>query len=314
MLIAVGCSQAVAPTSNNLGIPPGAVKGEYGFNINGKVYDSGIPTSFEGSAQLSPYSGQSAGAVDLFVSLYYYFNNVNNGEVNLNFSLSTPKAQSMTISNSNVGHGAYTNASFYSMGINYGSLIVGTVNITKFDTINNLVSGTFEFTASESSPSSVSTNTATITSGYFNDMPISTGSYGQGSVTATINDTAFMTNNNGFEQTYAGLEGGSLDLWANGHGLSQNNEITIQGIPVGLGTYVMNDSNITPNIYCWNWANEKENVGSRNPASTGQLTITMCDTVHRRISGIFQFTGIDSLGNMVTISNGVINNVQWIPN
>ncbi len=316
MLMAVGCSQAVAPTELNLHLPPGiplgAVNGEYGFNLNGKAYDSGIPNSDAGSADLNP--GQSGGGASLFVGLFYDFNNGIYGDVNLSIPLTVPAPQMMPISSSGQGIHATGTLDCDSIGyIYYGALPGGIVNITKFDTINNLVSGTFEFNASETSPNVDLTKTASITTGYFNNIPIEQGGYGQGSVTAMLNGSPFTTNNNGFEYVAASHEGGGLYLWANGQGNLLYNELTIQGIPMAVGTYFMNDSIKAPNFYYWDWGNEKENVGSQSPGSFGKLIITMCDSAHRRISGSFQFSAIDSLGNTVSITNGLINNVLWEP-
>ena len=70
MLIAVGCSQVVAPTTNNLGIPPGAKEGEYGFYINGRNFDNGNLSFRDGTANIQPYVIEGSGAIRLSVSLY----------------------------------------------------------------------------------------------------------------------------------------------------------------------------------------------------------------------------------------------------
>jgi hypothetical protein len=316
MLIAVGCSQAVAPTEENLGIPPGAVNGEYGFNVNGKAFDSGIPFSFEGSTQLSPYPGQGMGAVTLQVSLSYQFTNGQYGTIQLTIPLAVPKAQTIPISNS--GQSIHATAIYDSMDvIIYEALSGGNINITKFDTVNNLVSGTFEFNASESYPNTNPKMIATITSGYFNDIPIGEGAYGQGSITALLNGTPFNSDTAGLEMVSTDSSSGGINLFDYGQEMNNDSFISIQRIPLRTGMYVMDSitarSGSMPIIFFQNWGNLQRNASTQSAGSSGILTITSCDITHRRISGTFQFSGIDKLGDTVSISNGVINNVQWEP-
>jgi Family of unknown function (DUF6252) len=316
MLIAVGCSQAVAPTELNPGIPPGAKEGEYGYNINGKGFDSGTPVSFEGSAQLSPYPGQSAGAVILHVLMSYDFTNGQYGTIQFTIPLTVPKPQSLPISNS--GMSVHATAIYDSMDdIIYEALPGGTINITKFDTVNNLVSGTFEFTASESYPKTDPQMTATITSGYLNDMPIGEGAYGQGSIVALLNGTPFNSDTAGLEMVSTDSSFGGINLFDYGQEMNNDSFISIQRIPLRTGTYEMDSSTARkdsiPIIIFQNWGNLQRNASTQSAGSSGILTITSCDIAHRRISGTFQFSGIDSLGNTVSITNGVINNVLWNP-
>ncbi len=321
MLIAVGCSQAVAPTEENLGIPPGAVEGEYGYNINGRIYDSHAPLGGDGTASLGPLTGQGSAAVQISLYLFYDFGNGLYGNVGLNIPII--KAQPQTVSIYGTSSTKDPQATAYcdcdSNGfIWYTALPGGTVNITKFDTVNDLVSGTFEFTATETSSNLDSDKKVTVTSGYFNDITIGQGGYSQGSVTAEVNGNAFTTDKAGYEMAYADSEFSGLNLFGNGQGSFLNRTITIQNIPIVIGTYIFNDTTDKSRslvLLYWDFTKTGYDgaASSQNPGSSGQLTISSCDIVHRRISGTFQFSGMDSLGDVVNITNGVINNVQWEP-
>jgi hypothetical protein len=317
MLIAVGCSQAVAPTQLNPGIPLGSFEGEYGFSLNGKAYDSGTPTGNEGNASLGPLVGQGQSAVQLSISLFFQLSDGTYGGVQISVPLINPQPQTVEISSFTIPANLNATASmdYDSLGwLSYSSLPGGSITLTKFDTVNNLVSGTFNFTGSQTSPAADPNNVIRITSGYFNDIPIGRGAYEQGSISADVNDSTFSTNNAGREIVQANLNQGRLNLWGDGQGILQNSEISIQNIPLTPGTYIVKGpSNYSDTTLSFDYLGRNFEISTRDTISNGQLTITKCDIPNRRISGTFQFSGMDTLGNSVTITNGVINNVQWIP-
>ena len=320
MLIAVGCSQSLAPTELNPGIPPGAREGGYGFYVNSRHFDNENSSFNDGNASIRPYVIEGSGAVILSVSLYYNFSDGSFGIIDLSIPFIAPKAESFQFSDVSspwtlnaVGYVNHDSGGY----ISYVSIPGGALNITKFDTVNNLVSGTFELTTYETYPTTDLHNTIGITNGYFNDIPIDQGSYGQGSITALLNGTPFNSDNDGVEMVYTDSEFNGIDLFDYGPEMGNDSFISIQRIPMRTGMYVMDSitarSDTMPIIIFQNWGNLQRDASTQSAESTGQLTITSCDIAHRRISGTFQFSGVDSLGDTVTITNGVINNVQWEP-
>ena len=321
LLVVAGCSESVSPPMGNLGIPPGATEGQYGFYINGRQFDNCNVSYRDGAASIQPFVIEGSGAVRLNISLFYNLSDGTYGTIDLNIPLLSAKPQMYQFSDagsdwnpSAIGYYYIDTAGTYT---DYRSIPGGTLTITKFDTVHNLVSGYFQFSAYELSPVTNLHNTATVSSGYFNDIPIDNGAYGQGSITATINDTPFDPDTAGIEMVAADSVNSAISIWAYGQGPLLNREISIQGIPIQTGSYVIDSSTARkyamPFLIFWNWANTKQNIYTEQSVSKGLVTITSCNVATRRISGTFEFVGVDSLGNAVTISNGKINNVLWSP-
>jgi hypothetical protein len=313
-----GCNQGVAPEYPPIStIPSGAGENEYGYTINGRAFDSRtLPLKF-GSASLSPYTGQKDGSVIMSVYLFYDFNDGSFGSVRLSVPLIDPKPQTMAISNSASGQNAHATGSIDvdSLGFAFfNSLPGGTITIDKFDKVNNLVSGTFELTGSRKPTQAEPNEIATVTSGYFNDIPIGSGSYDQGNVTAIINGVPFTTEGSEVEQLSATIQGSILSIDANGAGSSAKHDIEISGIPFAIGNYIMNDTIEDREFEYFDFTKPGESgeASSQNPVSNGIVTITMRDTAHRRVFGVFVFSGFDSSGNLVNIAAGEINNVQYV--
>ena len=317
VIFVAGCSETTSP-SGNVGIPRGSFEGEYGFSLNGNTYDSGTPFGTEGSVTLWPLVGQRQGAVQLFISLYFQLPDGTYGSVRLFVPLADPGPQTAEISSYTIPANSNATASinYDSLGVHwYSSLPGGTITLTKFDTVKNLVSGTFNFAASQTSPTSDLNNVMSVASGYFNDIPIVEGAYGQGSVTATVNALRFSADTSGREMVFAAVDQGKLFLTALGQGPLRNSEIEIGEIPLALGSYKaegptsLNDTSLSM-IY---WSPTNVEISTADPVSSARVTITSVDVPGRRISGTFDFTGMDTLGHSVAISNGVIDNVHWEP-
>jgi hypothetical protein len=313
LIFVVGCSESVSPTGDNTGIPHGSFEGEYGFNLNGQEYDSGTPIGNEGDASLRPLVAQGQNAIQLSIYLYFELPDGTYGSVQIYAPLINPQPQTLEISSYTIPTSLNATASvgYDSLGLRvYSSLPNGTITLTKFDTVNNLVSGTFNFTASQTSPTDDPNSVIPITSGYFNDIPIGEGAYGQGSVSAIVNDSTFSADYTGREMLYRTFNQGHLDLWA----YSQNSGIIIQSIPLTTGTYMIKGSHdFSDTTLSFIYTSRNFEISTEDTGTIGQLTITKCDIPNRRISGTFRFSGTDTLGNSVTISNGQINNVQWEP-
>ncbi len=302
------CSSPVS-TQENIANPFGSLEGEYGFILNGKTFDSGTPSINQGTASVTPALYQGTNTIQLSVGLFFEFTDGTFGSIHVYVPLTGPHTKSMAISSYQQDSVGSALISYDSVGFNWYQSVGGTVTLTKFDTINNLVSGTFSFDASSPSNS----NTVHITSGYFNDIPIGEGSYGQGNVSATVNDSAFSTDNVGREMLNGYLNRGRLHLWAYGETV-QRGSFDIQGIPLTIGTYtIKGPQNYSDSTISFVYHGDSFQISTVDSRSVGQLTISALDIHNRRISGTFQFSGTDTLGNHVTIASGEINNMQWEP-
>ncbi|HET6400827.1 MAG TPA: hypothetical protein VFH95_05440 [Candidatus Kapabacteria bacterium] len=317
LVLVAGCSESVSPSGDNTGIPRGSFEGEYGFSLNGNTYDSGTPFGTEGNASLRPLASQGRNAVQLSISLFFELTDGTYGSVQVSVPLINPQPQTEEISSYTIP--ATSNATgsidYDSLGWRwFSSLPGGTITLTKFDTVNNLISGTFNFTASQTSPTANPNNVMRLTSGYFNDIPIVVGSYDQGSVTAVVNGNVFTADTAGREIVQTNLYQGRLNLSADGQGIFQSSAIGIQSIPLTPGTYIIKGPQpYSDTTLSFIYEDQNFKVSTQDTGSIGQLTITKCDIPSRRISGAFQFSGTDTLGNSVTITSGEINNVQWEP-
>ena len=284
-------------------ISNGTIFDSHSLNINGYIIS------------LNRYSGQSSNSVTISIFLFYDYNNGQYGSVNFSIGLLQPQPQTLDITSSPLSRSSYATSLIVhdSLGETNYQASNGTITITKFDTINNLISGDFELTAPRPSTSNNGPSTIIVTSGFFNDIPIGTGAYGQGSVTALFQGNPFSTNNAGLENITALRDNNVLNISADGTGTSNGHSFELTSIPLQTGTYIMNDSVSSPTfVYFDNTQpNQEGNILSLNPGSTGQIIVTECDTVHRQMSGTFQFSGISSSGDTVSITNGVIKNVQW---
>ncbi len=319
LMFAAGCSESVAPPSAGGGIPHGALEGEYGFEINGSTFDNATSPSSV-SASIRPYTNEGPGAVQLSITMDYSFPDGTRGSVNLWIPLLAPKPESFQFSDGNsLWNPKATGAvSIASAGFtDYESIPGGTLTITKLDTVHNLVSGFFQFSAYKYYPNVDLHDTIPVSKGYFNDISIDFGAFGQGTITALLNGTPFNSDTGGVEMIYTDSSFGGIELFDYGPELGNDSFISIQRIPLQTGTYVIDSitgrEDSMPIIIYQSWFNPQRSASTLRQNSSGVVTITSCNVATRRISGTFQFVGVDSLGNAVTISNGKINNVLWTP-
>jgi len=148
-----GCNQTTAPTDPSASMPDGSMSA----TIDGSYWQStSIPLISGGAAAIRKVS---AGTISI-------------GGTKI---LSTSDAQVLTVNLSRYGTGTDTlgisNQGTYSIGkqqdqtwVSVG-LNTGTVNVTKYDTLNKLISGTFNFTATNST-----LTTKTVSSGVFKNV------------------------------------------------------------------------------------------------------------------------------------------------
>jgi hypothetical protein len=315
-----GCSHSTSPIISNT---PQYSEGEFGFANNGTSIDSkNNPTGSTAQVSLFKNAGLGVDTTTTLVSIELNYISIT-GLFNLqtlNIGLGVPihskLPQTYAIGNWNDP----TAATGFELldSINYKSVAGGTLTITKFDTINNLLSGTFSFNAALAPPPNSTTTSVTVSSGFFNDIPITLGAGGQGTVTMNAAGFPFTTQSPGLDQITAmqfhgttGLTILALDddsLW--------QRELSIGILSPAAGNYVVSATPLGQNQVSMGYGTSPYN-GTNSASisltgSSGQLQITKYDLANRRISGSFNFSGVDqNSGNTIQITNGVIDNVQW---
>jgi hypothetical protein len=316
-----GCSPNSSPgtagVDNGDGIPATAGPGEIGFYDNGVfVIRRPHTTGTFGSALVSGNSGPGippgSFLLDLSMQLQKGARPVNYLDMYLTLMTPTPGTYP-TASTDSIG--AWVQVQFDSSG--KGSIPgSGVVRIVKFDTVNNLVSGTFHFLVNNSATGST---TDTITDGYFNDLSIDMGCYGQGTIGATAEGISFVSPDTGFQTAWGFEYAGSTVLVLNAdskdaQGILRSISIHLDG--PGLGTFQLGNQ-ISPTMGFYGLTkdgagNFGHTTSTSSPGSSGTVTITKFDPVAQRISGTFQFTAPDDLGTNIPVTNGVIDNVHYV--
>ena len=200
-----------------------------------------------------------------------------------------------------------------SMGIQYGSLDGGSLTITKFDTINNLVSGTFRMVTAVRWPAPDPTKQDTV-AGSFTNVGIYRNMFGQGSMSATIAGTPFKPVLSTQPSLIAFTTPGTGVLEIDGDTWNTNGELklilTIDSPRVGTFPFGNGTTPGTANL-----AYDPSHIyySTQGQQNCGALTITAYDPINRRISAHFTSTpllvGSDTT---LTITDGVIDNVTWL--
>jgi hypothetical protein len=181
----------------------------------------------------------------------------------------------------------------------------GTIQLTKVDTIHNLVSAIFQ----------IPLNTGDTLSGYATNLCILDGAFGQGTLSWSADSIPVFASDDGIEHDKYGfvhawlapdttltVEGGAI------HGVFPHElMISLKAVKVGtfpLGTALSVDSA----TYKW-----PDAIGGLvpYPARRGSVTITKLDPVKRLISGTFYFRGFNAEGDSVTVRNGAFNDIVW---
>jgi len=187
----------------------------------------------------------------------------------------------------------------------------GSFEITKIDTSANLISGKFS-TIATTTQSGILTDT--LTEGYFNNVPISKKSYGQGRVTATINKYSFVSDppyNLGWIHSYVirGQNVLHIDIFTTPDG---NRTMEFQ-LPASVkpGTYNLRAAPSDSDAYFHYDSQASDYLLASSDQTTKQkLIITRSDTSSRRLWATFDFSGKRN-GDSVTITNGVIDSLLW---
>jgi hypothetical protein len=174
----------------------------------------------------------------------------------------------------------------------------GTVTIASIDTVNHLISGSFQFKLVNPSDNSI----RTVTNGVFSNIPYTKGA-GSGNTPPPTGTDTLKANADGIlfnpYQITTSLGSGQLVLAG----------IATDGTTMAL---LMPD-NVTPGSYNLDFATGTY-IGIYNPPgvtvglvsqANGTLTIISHDTVAKRIVGTFSFIATPiSSGTPVTITNG----------
>ena len=315
-----GCSNSTDTGTNTSGngdgIPANAGPGEIGFYVNG-VFAIRHPHTAGtfGSAIVSGNSGPSVprGSFVLQVSMQLQKGARPANTLDMYITMMTPTPGTYAAASSD-SIGAWVQIGFDSSGM--GSIPgSGVVRIVKFDTVNNLVSGTFHFLANNTNTNS---EIDTITSGYFNDISIDMGCYGQGTISATAEGISFSSPNTGYQTAWGFEYAGSTVLVLNGD--SKDAQGVMRSISIHLdgpkaGTFVLGGQTPTAAFYGLTKdtvGNFGHTTGTNSPGSSGSVTITKFDPVAQRISGTFEFTAPDESGTSIPVTNGVIDNVHYV--
>ncbi|MFI5264187.1 MAG: hypothetical protein ACHQM6_06705 [Candidatus Kapaibacterium sp.] len=194
----------------------------------------------------------------------------------------------------------------------------GTLEITKFDTVQNLISGKFSFVATRTWPQTGNFPTKdTVTSGTFTDIGIAAGGYGQGSMSANIDGFLFDTRSDPGYTLEPHVIGSNTSLFLSASAPHKQKEdahsLDVQiPFPPKTGTYKLS-SDVTDStarvIYIATIGGTYMSFFS-DQNSTGNVIITKVDTTLHRIWGTFSYSGTDN-NNSTVITGGVIDNLQW---
>ena len=198
----------------------------------------------------------------------------------------------------------------------------GVLTITKFDTVNNLISGTFHFIAYLGYPTVDKSVLDTVADGSFTDVPIYDGIYNQGTISADVDGfhmsskgKSDQNSNSNNATAYTAKEYGVFTIHAvSSDGAALNREVYLNVVSPAVGTFSLGDA-VGPNyVHGAEYQKWDPHSGGyvRMTATAGTLTITKFDAVTRRMSGTFSFLGLVYPNNdTLRVTNGVIDNVQW---
>jgi hypothetical protein len=211
-----------------------------------------------------------------------------------------------------------TTGEFYALfdstaSVEYVSLSGGTLTITKFDTLNNLISGTIQMEASLFAPIKNPNDIDTIAAS-FSDVGITNRMFNQGAVSADLNGSPYQAADSKGNDVQASLlpSTGVLTILAH-----QPHDTTVSNIDLFIdapqvGTFTFGDGK-TPGTALFYYYSGNTYTGTQGHTNCGTLTITAFDPVNRRLSGNFTATPtIDGTNTTIPITNGVLDNVQWV--
>jgi hypothetical protein len=301
------------------GIPSGASAGEMSFSVNGtKVFRAAhSPAGTRAIATLNPSRVILApkGSLELEIVL----------DLSSTAGTGLPNMVQLYVTLLHPDTGMYyVVGSQDSLGLvayfrYYGAAKIGApggyLHIVKFDTANSVISGTFSMKVRQAVP--LAPLEDTITSGYFKDLPILSGMYHPGTISATANGRSFVTPDSveAFAEAYMFAADSIMYVTAvaisrEANGDAVNHTLHLQIINARTGTFQIGKA---PGNVTATYSLEPGALSSDTKRdATGSLTITKFDTVSHRMDGTFQFSGRDySTSTQIVVSNGSINNLHF---
>jgi hypothetical protein len=322
LFLMVGCKNNSNPSSANNNTTPLGDGGRFGYMVNGVAETSkSNPTGAAGSATIYPAGVFGSPTKNFSLSLTNFDVvglTYHSKSIQIGFPLLSPSTSSYAIG---LGSGTSAVASYVLDSLTFSSLPGGSITFTKFDTILNLVSGTFQFSADLTSPVYDPTKVATITGGFFNDVAIGLGAYAQGSITATADAVPFSTQIQGTQAVNSTTNPATAALLIIAESQDPRDANALQSIELSIGmpvlgkTYSLASDPITGGAYGASYRSSGNTGASNNVSITsasGSLVVTAADAASRRFSATFSFSGTDATtGRSLSVTNGQINNVQW---
>lgn len=188
------------------------------------------------------------------------------------------------------------------------TLSSGVVNISSFDTVQNTVSGTFAFVAKLRKDT---TRVVRLSAGQFDKIGVYVGGYGQGYMTAHVENSYFSSTTSDYSvAAYIYEQSNGLHIQAHAmDDAGDDREITLYIENPSAKSFTLGPQGYGADGTTYTSSSESTSGGY---GTVGTLSLTKFDTVSHRLSGTFHFTAPDvRSGRTITISNGVLENVQW---
>ena len=301
--VAFGCHSATTPPDPVVVHDPG----EFGYTYNGTAIDrkdfwSG--TSSGSAAYTANYGIAGSYMLDITLTVYPA-SSPTVRKVELLIPMPAPMTGTWTL----LASGDRTKASITLKldTASFGSKAGGTIVITKFDTVNNVVSGTFSFDGAHG------TDLEHVTSGYFNETPIYFGTFNQGLVTADLNgDTFTSALTTPSPSVYSVDSGQHLVVMASSDDATTSRNLGFGITSPGVGTFDLNTSTGGQWFGTYASAGAHHASISTTTGAVGRITITKFDWMTHRMSATFYINGHDAnSGAPVDVTSGKIDNVQW---
>lgn len=300
-----GCKQSTAPATDTTHLITHT--SGFGWIYNNTTIDrkNFWSANSSGSAAYTDFGPGRTHQLDITLTVYTGANGVET-TVELLLPMATPRTGKFNVAT--LADLTNSSITFKLDTARYVSQPGGTLEITKFDTINNTVSGTFSCDAKHG------TETVHVSAGYFVDMPIYFGSFHQGLVTATVNGIQFTSQDAEMSPSFWSTDSAqNMVMMMDGdyHG-DRTKEIAF-AIQSPMAGYYYDLDPTTGARWYGTYVESGTPVISINSMSgaIGRLTITKFDWATHRISGTFYLHGYDKYGDYIDVENGVISNVEW---
>jgi hypothetical protein len=320
ILLASGCSKTSNPvTPTPTGITVGA--GDFGFTSLGIGVQRSKDYNNNALAYAQIYSNSLPKTLEIFIATRQgSAASFHDFQITFLVSGFSPHPETYTISNS--GPSPNSTATLLEDSLDYSVTVGagdgGTLEITKFDTVDNLISGKFSFTATRTWPQTGSFATRdTVTSGTFTDIGIAAGSYGQGSMSADIDGFLFDTRSDPEYTLEPHVIGSNTSLFLSAYSprkqKADTRSLDVQiPFPPKEGKYKLsqNVTDSTARVVYISTIGGKYMSFFSDEKSTGSVIISKVDTALHRIWGTFTYSGSNTT-NSTVITNGVIDNLQW---